>query len=77
MVSEDKTTSHTTDGFETHLQAYHLSSFLLYSLLLPQLRQAGPGARVITISSIAHHLQPFRWDDPNYKLRPEEYGMKG
>ena len=66
--------SHTVDGFESQLQGSHLSTFLLYSLLRPRFLQAGGGARLITISSIAHTLSTLRWDDPNYVLHPEEYG---
>ncbi|KAF8304961.1 NAD(P)-binding protein [Clavulina sp. PMI_390] len=61
------------DGFELVFTGNHLASFLLTSLLLPRLRQAGPGARAVTISSAAHAIAQFRWDDPNYKLRPEEW----
>ncbi|KAF8303424.1 NAD(P)-binding protein [Clavulina sp. PMI_390] len=61
------------EGFEAMFAGNHLGPFLLTSLLLPRLRQAGPGARIVPVSSGAHAFQDFRWDDPNYKLRPEEW----
>lgn len=66
--------SYAVDGFEVQFTGNHLGTFLLTSLLLPRLKQAGPGARVVPVSSDAHALKPFRWDDPNYRLRPDEYG---
>ncbi|KAF8304962.1 NAD(P)-binding protein [Clavulina sp. PMI_390] len=65
--------SYGPDGFEVVFTGYHLASFLLTSLLLPRLRQAGPGARVVSISSVAHYFADFRWDDANYRVRPEEW----
>lgn len=74
MVPQHPTLQRSAEGFEDQLAGNHLGTFLLYSLLLPRLRQAGPGARVVTVSSMAHAFSPFRWDDPNFELRPEEYG---
>lgn len=75
MVYQNPKLERSPEGFESQLSGNHLGTFLLVSLLLPRLRQAGPGARVVTISSVLHASTPFRWDDPNYKLRPNEYGM--
>ena len=62
------------EGFEAQIGGNHFGTFLLISLLLPRLRQADQGARIIAVSSEAHAFHPFRWDDPNFELRPEEYG---
>ncbi|MEX2981675.1 oxidoreductase [Streptomyces sp. C36] len=46
----------TIDGFEMQLGTNHLGHFALTGLLLPRLREAGPGARVVTVSSGLHYL---------------------
>lgn len=74
MVLQSQTLQRNAEGFEAQLAGNHLGTFLLVSLLLPRLRQSGPGARIVTVSSMSHAFAPFRWDDPHYKLRPEEYG---
>lgn len=69
------TLQRSAEGYEAQLAGNHFGTFLLYHLLLPRLHQAGPGARLVTVSSAAHAFGPFRWDDYNYELRPQEYGM--
>ena len=44
----------TVDGFELQFGTNHLGHFALTGRLLPALQQA-PAARVVTVSSIAHH----------------------
>ncbi|MCQ8827516.1 oxidoreductase [Streptomyces malaysiensis] len=46
----------TVDGFETQFGVNHLGHFALTGLLLPKLLAAGPGARVVTVSSFMHLL---------------------
>ncbi|WP_055550203.1 oxidoreductase [Streptomyces sp. NBRC 110028] len=46
----------TADGFETQFGVNHLGHFALTGLLLPRLLEAGPGARVVTVSSFMHML---------------------
>lgn len=72
-VRPNKELTRTVDGLEAQIGGNHFSTFLLVSLLLPRLRQAGPGARVISVASGAAASAQIRWDDVNYKLRPEEY----
>lgn len=60
----------TKDGFEQQWGVNYLSHFLLTSLLMPLLQNAGTEenfARVINISSCAHHLGTINFDDINYK----------
>ncbi|MEV6956033.1 oxidoreductase [Streptomyces sp. NPDC051183] len=46
----------TADGFETQFGVNHLGHFALTGLLLPLLLAAGPGARVVNVSSGFHAL---------------------
>jgi NAD(P)-dependent dehydrogenase (short-subunit alcohol dehydrogenase family) len=52
----------TEDGLELTFAVNHLAPFLLTRLLLPQLRRGAP-ARVVTVSSSAHHTGAIRFDD--------------
>ena len=54
------------DGFESQFAANYLGHFVLTGLLLPLLN-ATPGARVVTLSSLAHRWGPIRYDDPHFQ----------
>lgn len=59
----------TADGFEMQLGTNHLGHFAFTGLLLPRLlasRQAG-GARVVTVSSLAHRMGRIRLGDLNWQ----------
>jgi len=56
----------TRDGFEMQVGTNHLGHFALTGLLLPLLQQT-PGSRVVTVSSLAHHLGRIRLDDLNWE----------
>ncbi len=58
----------TEDGFETTFAVNHLAPFLLTHLLLPHL-QKSDGARIVTVSSIAHNRGKIDFTD----LRSERY----
>jgi len=59
----------TVDGFETQFGTNHLGHFLLTALLAPALVAAPAGARVVALSSRAHHRSPVVFDDWNYDHR--------
>lgn len=52
----------TEDGFERQFGTNHLGHFALTAQLLPLL-MATPGARVVTVASIAHRTGRIRFDD--------------
>lgn len=58
----------TADGFEQQIGVNHLAHAALTWRLMPALR-ARPGARVITLSSIAHRGGGFDLDDLNFEQR--------
>ena len=60
----------TEDGFEMQMGTNHLGPFLLTSLLLPLLQQAAPGARIVTVSSLAHERGTIQWDDIHWERMP-------
>ncbi|MDY0011432.1 MAG: SDR family NAD(P)-dependent oxidoreductase [Rhodocyclaceae bacterium] len=54
----------TPDGLEATFAANHLGPFLLTTRLLPLLRAAAPGARIVNVASVAHRFAPaLDWDD--------------
>ncbi|MBV8951424.1 MAG: SDR family NAD(P)-dependent oxidoreductase [Actinobacteria bacterium] len=57
----------TAEGHELQFATNHLGHFALTGLLLPAL--AGPGARVVTTSSMAHRPGTIRWDDIDWNKR--------
>ncbi|KAI0123301.1 hypothetical protein BJ170DRAFT_104780 [Xylariales sp. AK1849] len=62
-IQEYKTDKH---GVELQLSANYLGHFLLTNLLIPTLLSAGPGSRVVNVSSNGYRASPFRFDDWNF-----------
>jgi NAD(P)-dependent dehydrogenase (short-subunit alcohol dehydrogenase family) len=62
----------TVDGFERQFGTNHLGHAALTWLLLPALRQR-PGARVVTVASLAHQYGRIDFDDPNWERRSYSY----
>ncbi|MET0287507.1 MAG: oxidoreductase [Polyangiales bacterium] len=56
----------TADGFEMQFGTNHLGHFALTGLLFPLLSKT-PGARVVTVSSMAHRIGTMRFDDPQWE----------
>ncbi|XP_062973613.1 retinol dehydrogenase 12-like isoform X2 [Elgaria multicarinata webbii] len=54
--------SKTADGFEMHLGVNYLGHFLLTFLLIERLKQSSP-ARILNLSSLAHHGGRIRFHD--------------
>lgn len=58
----------TADGFEMQIGTNHLGHFALTGRLLDRLRVT-PGARVVTVSSLAHTFGRINTDDLNWQSR--------
>ncbi|TPX13605.1 uncharacterized protein E0L32_006076 [Thyridium curvatum] len=53
-------------GVEMTLSACHVGHFLLTNLIMPKIKAAGPGARVVNLTSLGHQIGPFRFGDHNF-----------
>ena len=59
--------SRTEEGFEMQIGTNHFGHFLLTNLLLPLIKKASPGARIVNVSSLAHKKAKIYWDDINWE----------
>ena len=62
--------SRTEDGFEMQIGTNHFGHFLLTNLLMPLIKRAAPGARIVNVSSLAHEMGEIYWDDINFEKSP-------
>jgi NAD(P)-dependent dehydrogenase (short-subunit alcohol dehydrogenase family) len=60
----------TEEGFEMQIGTNHFGHFLLTNLLMPLLKKAAPGARIVNVSSLAHEQGQIFWDDMNFERSP-------
>jgi len=60
----------TEDGFEMQIGTNHFGHFYLTHLLMPQLKKAAPGARIVNVSSLAHESGAMQWEDINFEKTP-------
>jgi NAD(P)-dependent dehydrogenase (short-subunit alcohol dehydrogenase family) len=65
------TLGHDPRGYELQFATNHLGHFQLTLGLLPALRAAA-GARVVTLSSWAHHFSDIDYEDPHFERRAYE-----
>ncbi|CAG8153259.1 unnamed protein product [Penicillium olsonii] len=59
--------SRTDDDLEVQFGINFIGPFLLTGLLLPKIRAAGPGARIVNVSSSAHRFEGIRFDDLDFE----------
>ncbi|EXJ82759.1 hypothetical protein A1O3_06574 [Capronia epimyces CBS 606.96] len=64
MAVKEYTTN--KDGIELQFATNHLGHFLFTKRLFPKILAAGPGARIVNLTSLGHKLGPVRFDDPNF-----------
>merc|ERR1719336_1698531 len=60
----------TEEGFEMQIGTNHFGHFLLTNLVMPLLKKAAPGARIVNVSSLAHESGVMQWDDINWNTTP-------
>jgi NAD(P)-dependent dehydrogenase (short-subunit alcohol dehydrogenase family) len=56
----------TKDGLEMQFGVNHISHFLLANLLMPKILAAGPGARIVNISSYGNIMSDIRYEDSGF-----------
>lgn len=56
----------TKDGLEIQFGVNHISHFLLANLLMPKILAAGPGARIVNISSYGNIMSDIRYEDSGF-----------
>jgi len=66
MALKNYTTS--KEGIEMQFAVNHLGHFLLTNLLMPKIIAAGPGARIVNVSSWGHLAAGVRFKDWNFKV---------
>lgn len=59
----------TEDGFEMQTGTNHFGHFLFTNLLLDKIKASAPGARIVTLSSLAHESGKIDLDDINFEKR--------
>lgn len=66
----------TRDGFEMQFGVNHLGHFALAALLFPGMKDK-PEARIINVSSLAHHSGRIRFDDIHWAKGYSKWGAYG
>lgn len=64
-------------GIESHFATNHLGHFLLTALLFDKIAAAGPGARIVNVTSDGYQLGPCRFEDYNFKNGEEYHPWSG
>ena len=59
----------TVDGIESQFGTNYVGHFLLTNLIMPKIVAAGPGSRVVHVSSSAHRMSDIRLKDWNFEVR--------
>lgn len=61
----------TWDDFEMHFAVNFLGHFLFTNLIMPKILGAGPGARIVNVSSNGYTYSSVHFEDPNYQVRQQ------
>lgn len=59
----------TPEGIESQFGTNHIGTFLFTNLILPKIIAAGPGSRIVTVSSVGHRFSDIRFDDYNFQVK--------
>jgi len=60
----------TEDGLEKQIGTNYFGHFLLTNLLMPLIKKAAPGARIINVTSSAYKSGQIQWEDINWENTP-------
>jgi NAD(P)-dependent dehydrogenase (short-subunit alcohol dehydrogenase family) len=66
----------TADGFEMQFGVSHLGHFALTALLWPGMKEV-KGARIVSVSSAAHHFGKIRFGDIHWEKQYRKWGAYG
>lgn len=58
----------TEEGYEMQFATNHLGHFLFTQLVMDKILAAGPGARIVNVSSRGHRQGDVRFDDINFEV---------
>lgn len=75
MAVEKFTTNQ--NGIEIQFATNHLGHFLFTKLLFQKILAAGPGSRIVNLTSMGHKISPVRLDDYNFSDGKEYDGWSG
>lgn len=64
----------TVDGIESQFGTNYIGHFLLTNLVMPKILAAGPGSRIVNVSSSAHRMSDVQLKDWNFGVR-SSYAM--
>jgi len=56
----------TASGIEKQFATNHIGPFLLTNLIMPRILAAGPGARIVNVSSRGHRFSGVRFEDVSF-----------
>lgn len=73
MAIKDYATS--ADGIEMQFGANHVGPFLLTNLLMDKILAAGPGARIVNLSSLGYISGGVRFEDWNFKVGRQRWTL--
>lgn len=62
----------TEDKLDYQLGINHLSHFVLTNKIMPKILAAGPGSRIVNVTSSGHRFTGIRFQDPNF-TEPASY----
>jgi NAD(P)-dependent dehydrogenase (short-subunit alcohol dehydrogenase family) len=65
------------DGIELQFATNHLGHFLLTALLFPKIEAAGPGARIVNLTSDGHELAQCHFEDYNFSDGKKYHPFRG
>lgn len=69
VMACDYSSTEKDSKFENQFGTNHIGHFLFTNLIMPRILAAGPGARVVNVSSSLHMISPIQFDDLGFSVR--------